>query len=91
MRTEGLVYSAGSFGSKAGSGLSAAIVGCMLAFGGYVGGQEHISESARSSILFMYIYLPIFISALMAVILYFYKLDKQFPQILKVLGAAKNI
>lgn len=91
MRTEGLVYSAGSFGSKAGSGLGAAIVGWMLAFGGYVGGQEHISESARSSILFMYIYLPIIISALMVVILYFYKLDKLFPQIVKELEAAKNI
>ncbi|MEC0091178.1 MFS transporter [Paenibacillus macquariensis] len=91
MRTEGLVYSAGSFGSKAGSGLGAAIVGWMLAFGGYVGGQEHISESARSSILFMYIYLPIIISALMVVILYFYKLDKQFPQIVKELEEAKNM
>lgn len=90
MRTEGLVYSAGSFGSKAGSGLGAAIVGWMLAFGGYVGGQEQISDSARSSILFMYIYLPMIISALMVVILYFYKLDKQFPQIVKELEAAKN-
>ncbi|OCT11882.1 sodium:melibiose symporter [Paenibacillus pectinilyticus] len=91
MRTEGLVYSAGSFGSKAGSGLGAAIVGWLLAFGGYVGGQEHISESARSSILFMYIYLPMILSVLMAVILYFYKLDKQFPQIVKELEEAKNM
>nr|WP_256217247.1 hypothetical protein [Paenibacillus sp. OV219] len=63
----------------------------MLAFGGYVGGQEHITNSARSSILFMYIYLPIILSALMIVILYFYRLDKQFPQIVKELEETKNM
>ncbi len=37
LRTEGVVYSAGSFGSKVGIGLGTAMVGWGLGAGGYVG------------------------------------------------------
>ncbi|SFE76650.1 glycoside/pentoside/hexuronide:cation symporter, GPH family [Paenibacillus algorifonticola] len=90
VRTEGLVYSAGSFGTKAGSGLGAAIIGWGLAIGGYIGGQETISSSASSAIHFMFIYLPIILGILQMVILYFHKLDKLYPQIVAELKAVKK-
>jgi len=89
IRTAGLVYSAGSFGSKAGSGLGAALVGWLLAFGGYVGGQATISASAHSSILFMFIYLPIILGIVQLVLLSLYTLDKKYPQIMKDLAEVK--
>ncbi|MGX4584552.1 MFS transporter [Paenibacillus chitinolyticus] len=91
IRSEGLVYSAGSFGGKAGSGLGAALVGWLLAWGGYVGGQETISVSASASIQFMFIYLPIILYAIIFVILKLYTLDKQYPQIIKELREAASM
>ncbi|MFD1268775.1 MFS transporter [Paenibacillus motobuensis] len=91
MRTEGLVYSAGSFGSKAGSGIGSALVGWLLALGGYVGGQEVISASATNMIQFMYIYLPIIFGIIPLLILIPYKLDKEYPQIIEDLAKAKEV
>ncbi|MDT3426627.1 GPH family glycoside/pentoside/hexuronide:cation symporter [Paenibacillus forsythiae] len=90
MRTEGLVYSAGSFGTKAGGGLGAAFIGWGLAIGGYVGGQASISASALWSIHFMFIYFPILLAALQIVFLAFYKLDKIFPNIVEELQTVKS-
>lgn len=90
IRTEGLVYSAGSFGSKAGSGIGAALVGWLLSAGGYVSGQQTQSEAAIASLHFLFIYLPIILSVIMFIILWFYKLDKEYPQIMKDLNEVKN-
>ncbi|WP_233277502.1 MFS transporter [Paenibacillus durus] len=90
MRTEGLVYSAGSFGTKAGTGLGAAAVDWGLSLGGYVGGQTTISASDLTSIHVMFIYMPIILSAIQIVILAFYKLDKLYPRIIKDLQAVKS-
>ncbi|MFD1772849.1 MFS transporter [Paenibacillus rhizophilus] len=90
MRTEGLVYSAGSFGTKAGGGFGAALIGWGLAMGGYVGGQATISASALSSIHFMFIYAPIILAVLQIVLLAFYNLDKLFPGIVKELQFVKT-
>jgi len=89
VRSEGLVYSAGSFGGKAGSGLGAAIVSWVLALGGYVGGQEAVSSSVQLSIQFLFIYLPIIVGVLQLIILWFYTLDKKYPQIMKELSESK--
>lgn len=91
MRTEGLVYSAGSFGLKVGSGLGAAFVGWLLAWGGYVGGLDAITDSAKSSIVFMFIYLPIIAALIQLIILWFYKLDKKYPQIVQELNEIKTL
>lgn len=85
IRSEGIVYSAGSFGTKVGSGLGGAIVGWALALGGYVGTAEVQSDSALQILKNMYLYSPLVISALTLLILIFYKLDKKFPQIIKEL------
>ncbi|WP_018923966.1 MFS transporter [Salsuginibacillus kocurii] len=83
VRTEGLVYSAGSFGTKVGNGLGAAMIGWILAFGGYLsgtaGGQQ--PESALIAIEFMFIYMPLIFALIQLVLMLFYKLDKLYPQI----------
>ncbi|MEK4439308.1 MFS transporter [Paenibacillus sp. FSL K6-2862] len=90
MRTEGLVYSAGSLGTKAGSGLGAAFIGWGLALGGYVGGQDTISSTAHTAIQFLFIYLPAIMAILQIIILWFYKLDKSYPQMIKELEAVRT-
>ncbi|WMT40894.1 MFS transporter [Paenibacillus sp. D2_2] len=90
MRTEGLVYSAGSFGSKAGNGIGAALVGWLLAMGGYIGGQGTISTSAGHVIQFMFIYLPIIFGVITLLLLIPYKLDKEYPQIIEDLTEART-
>lgn len=90
MRTEGLVYSAGSFGTKAGSGFGAALVGWGLAIGGYVGGQASLSAAAMTSIQMLFIYVPILLSVLQVVILWPYRLDKQYNQIVKDLQTVRT-
>ncbi|MCY9589861.1 MFS transporter [Paenibacillus chitinolyticus] len=91
MRNEGLVYSAGSFGSKTGSGIGAALVGWLLALGGYLGGQDTISGNASNMIEFLYIYMPIILNAILLLLLIPYKLDEEYPQIIEDLSAARNI
>ncbi|GAA0399761.1 glycoside-pentoside-hexuronide (GPH):cation symporter [Paenibacillus motobuensis] len=89
IRTEGLVYSAGSFGGKVGNGIGAALVGWLLAIGGYVGGQATISASASASIQFMFIYLPIIFNVILLIVLIPYKLDKEYPQIIEDLKTVR--
>jgi len=91
IRTEGLVYSAGSFGSKAGSGLGAALVGWLLAFGGYVGGQTSVSGAAYNSIVFMGVYLPVIFAVVQMGLLSLYTLDKKYPQIIQELAEVKSM
>ncbi|MGF7032225.1 GPH family glycoside/pentoside/hexuronide:cation symporter [Paenibacillus mucilaginosus] len=91
MRTEGLVYSAGSFGTKAGSGIGAALTGWILAWGGYVGGQEVQNDTTIAALQFLFIYLPVILCAVGLVILWFYKLDQKYQQIIDDLNAIKTM
>ncbi|WP_246629291.1 MFS transporter [Mesobacillus maritimus] len=87
IRNEGMVYSGGSMGIKIGSGLGTAIIGWVLAFGGYVGGADVQAASALQSIQTLFIYIPMGINVLMIVLLLFYNLDKKYPQIIRDLQA----
>ncbi|WP_163536286.1 MFS transporter [Gracilibacillus sp. YIM 98692] len=84
VRTEGLVYSGGSFGTKVGGGLGSAMLGWILAAGGFISNGDAIQpDSAITAIIFMFVWIPIIVSAIMIVILSFYKLDKLYPLIVK--------
>lgn len=85
-RTEGLINSASSFGFKVGNGLGSAILGGVLSIGGYVGTSATQSNSAIISIKACFIYLPIFITILQIIIMFFYKLDKEYSTILNELN-----
>ncbi|MGE1128910.1 MFS transporter [Bacillus wiedmannii] len=91
VRTEGLVYSAGSMGSKIGAGLGIALIGWFLAGGGYIGGATMQTNSALFSIKALFIYLPILISVIQIILLSLYKLDKLYPQIIKELNERANL
>ena len=96
VRTEGLVYSASSFGGKLGNGIGAAIVSISLSIGGYVArsveglGSTGQTESTLNAIRFVYIWVPIVLLLGMGIIMLFFKLDKEYPSILAELKARKD-
>jgi GPH family glycoside/pentoside/hexuronide:cation symporter len=81
LRSDGLVYSATSFGNKVGAGLGAAILGWLLGGANYEASTAVQNTEALGSIRFMFIYLPILMNAAVIVIIIFYTLDKLLPQI----------
>jgi GPH family glycoside/pentoside/hexuronide:cation symporter len=96
VRTEGLVYSASSFGGKLGNGIGMAIVSISLAIGGYTAravddfGATGQTASTLNAIRFVYIFVPVILLLGMSVIMFFFKLDKEYPTILEELKARKK-
>jgi GPH family glycoside/pentoside/hexuronide:cation symporter len=82
VRLTGTLYAVSSFAAKISNGLGVAIVGWLLAWAGYRAG-----EAATSKVLFAinagFIYMPLAISAIIFVIMMFYKLDDEYPQIIE--------
>lgn len=88
IRQEGMIFSASSVGSKLGSGLSSAAVGAILAVAGYVSsdsGAVTQPASAISAISNVYIWAPVIIWGVAAIVLSFYQLDKQYDGMMKEL------
>lgn len=85
-RTEGLVNSACSFGWKIGNGIGSALLGLILEAGGYVGTAITQTETALFSIEICFISIPIAIYIIGLVIMSFYHLDKEFPDIIRDLN-----
>ncbi|WP_368505446.1 MFS transporter [Alkalihalophilus sp. As8PL] len=88
-RTEGLINSAASFGMKVGTGVGSALIGWLLAFGGYVGAANEQSTMAITMILTLNIYLPLALCFLQVFLLWMYKLDRNYPIILAELEQRK--
>ena len=59
VRTEGLIFSAQSFGGKFGAGLGSALVGGVLAMGAYDGALSVQPDTALMAIKVLYLILPI--------------------------------
>ncbi|WP_244927407.1 glycoside-pentoside-hexuronide (GPH):cation symporter [Priestia filamentosa] len=89
IRTEGLALSAGTFGEKVGTGIGGMVLGALMGLAGYVGGQAEQTVSALTSIKLLFIHVPIILSILSIILLYFYKLDKKYPTIIKELNERK--
>ncbi len=81
VRAVGMGNAAISAAQKLGLGLGQVALGIILKAGGYVGGAETQSESAKASISFMYNWLPVIVIAIATFVMFFYRLDKQLPQI----------
>lgn len=90
VRIEGLTNSASSFGFKVGGGLGAAIIGWVLAAGGYVGGAAQQTASAVFAIQSLYIYIPMILTAAQIALLLLYKLDQEYPRILAELDERRK-
>lgn len=76
IRIDGLTYSAVSFGMKVGTGLGSAIIGWVLAYGAFDGMAETQPASAITAITSLYSYIPLVLSVLMLVVMYFTNVDK---------------
>lgn len=86
LRQEGLIFSGGSVGTKVGSGVTSAALTGLLAYAGYVAtasGSVGQSQQVIDMILNIYAYGPLFVWVVLIAILASYKLDKQYPQIMR--------
>ena len=83
VRNEGLLYSGGSLGQKLGVGIGTALVGWVLAWGGYKGSSAGLPASAMQAIYQLYIWIPIVLLAAGIVVLLFYDIDKHYKEIMK--------
>lgn len=81
-RTDGLVYSASSFGTKVGNGLATASLGWALAIGNFDAQAAVQGASAMFSIQFVFTYLPLIATIVCIVLNLLYTLDRSMPQIL---------
>jgi len=90
IRTEGIVYSASSFGTKVGTGLGAGILGWSLSFGKYDGTLATQPSSAMRAIVFVFLILPL-VGCVINIFLYSqYTLEKIYPKIISDLAERRK-
>lgn len=73
---DGTMFSCSSMGMKVGGGLGSAVCGWLLALGGYDGLAEVQTAGAISMITFMYLLMPLIISTLNAIVVFFLNVSK---------------
>lgn len=85
LRTEGVSYSAATFGEKVGNGLGGLFLGLILGAVGYVGGQATQTTVTLNGIIGAFVFVPVFFGVVLITIMYFYDLDKKHAEVLKQL------
>ena len=85
-----LILSVSSVCSKIGSGFGGALIGWMLAFGGYDGLEAVQTTSARNMIIAIYFLIPLIVSAICFILLSRYKLDEKYQYIIDVINRRKE-
>ena len=90
LRIEGMIYSAASVGSKLGAGLTSALLGIILDNAGYNGLLAAQSETAIKAISNIFMYGPIIVWGVTALLLFAWKLEKQYPSIMKELAERES-
>ncbi|WP_375001122.1 MFS transporter [Aeromicrobium sp. CTD01-1L150] len=80
-RVEGVLYSAGSMGQKAGYGLGAALLGWIMGAAGYSGLNDVQPDSAITAINAVFIYIPMVLFLALIVLFSIYRLEKIYPQV----------
>ncbi len=88
-RHSGLVYASASFATKLASGVGAIIASGVMQFGGYVNNSVTQSPSAMEAIMYSTTLIPIIMFVAGICIIYFYKLDKIFPEVINELKRRK--
>ncbi|WP_051251138.1 MFS transporter [Paenibacillus harenae] len=81
-RIVGLTNSLSGFFGKIGTAIGTALIGWMLAWGHYKEGAAVQPESAKSMIISFNITIPLIIYVCIAILLFFYSLEKQYTRIL---------
>lgn len=85
VRTAGAIQAASTSGQKFGQGIGNALIGAIMAASGYNGALAVQSESALATISNMFIWGVSILGVIMILVMLFYKLDKEYPQIIKEL------
>ena len=75
VRIDGVMFSCSSIGVKLGGGIGSAVVGWLLAWGGFDGKAAVQSASAVNVIFFMYAVIPVIFGLIMAVLIYLLKVE----------------
>lgn len=89
VRLDGMTYAAATAGQNFGAGLGTALVGWLLAFGAYDGAAATQPQSAIDVEIFLYLWLPLIVSVLIAVIVFFLNIDKSMSQMQRDLSARR--
>lgn len=84
-RVEGILYSAGSMGQKAGYGFGAALLGWIMGAAGYDGLQDVQPDSAITAIGALFIHIPAVLFLVLIVLFAFYRLERIYPTVEKEL------
>lgn len=90
VRSEGLVFSAQSFGCKVGMGLGNALIGALLAWGKYDGALDVQPDSAITVIKVLYIGMPIIVAILQMLLMIPYTIEKEYDQMHRELAERKK-
>ena len=88
VRQESLIFAGGSIGTKVGAGIASAAMTGLLSLGGYIStaaGSAVQPDSALHMIVNIYKCGPLIVAAGVLLVLLFYHLDKQYPDIMKEL------
>lgn len=85
LRTAGAIQSATTSGQKFGQGIGSALIGFIMESAGYNGNLAEQSAQASATIENLFIYGVSILGIIMIIILLFYHLDKEYPQIIREL------
>lgn len=75
VRIDGVMFSCSSIGVKLGGGIGSAVVGWLLALGGFDGTVDVQPASAVNMIFFMYAVIPVIFGLIMALLIYLLKVE----------------
>lgn len=89
VRSEGLVFSAQSFGCKVGMGLGNALIGALLSWGHYDGALEVQPDSALTVIKALYIGMPVIVAVLQMLLMIPYTAEKEYDIMNKELAGRR--
>lgn len=89
-RLEGVLYSAGSMGQKAGYGFGAAAIGWILGAAGYNGLAESQPDSAIQAISAVFIYVPLALFIVLIGLFIAYRLERIYPRVEQELAERRS-
>ena len=93
-RQESLTFGGGSLGFKVGSGVASAVITGLMTASGYISSTVSNTvqpQSAIQTIENIYKFGPLIIWVIAIIVLIIYKLDKEFPTVMKELKERENI
>ena len=89
-RVQGILYSSLTFGARVAAGLGTGVASWLLVSAGYDGMSKVQPPEVFTMLKIEFIIIPMALCALAVIGYYFYKLDREYPAIIKALTEGKN-